>query len=79
MVTCAGMCCCYLTCTCIQNGATPVYVAAQNGQVGTLRALISAGNKFNAANVVSTECVSLIIVLYYTTFGFKLGQSTEIM
>ena len=53
MVTGTCMCCCYLTCTCIQNGATPVYMAAKNGHFGALKVLISAGAELNAADVVS--------------------------
>ena len=58
------MCCYYLTCTCIQNGATPVYIAAQQGQVGTLKALISAGANINTATVVSIECVNFFMHNY---------------
>ena len=37
----------------IQDKMTPVYVAASHGQVGALKALISAGANFSTANVVS--------------------------
>ena len=64
---------CYLTCTCVQNGATPVYIAAQKGHVGALKALISAGANFNAANVVSIECVNFFTYcLCYTAFGIQI-------
>ena len=41
--------CCYL----IQDKATPVWVAALNGHVGALEALIKAKADVNAADVVS--------------------------
>ena len=41
--------CCYL----IQDKATPVYVAAQNGHVEALSVLISSGADCNAADKVS--------------------------
>ena len=57
----------------IQNGATPVYIAAQQGHVGALKALISAGANINTAKMVSIECVNFFIhyCLYYTTFGIQ--------
>ena len=55
MVTGTCMCCCYLTCTCIQDKCTPVSTAAENGHIGALKALISAGAELNAADVVSIE------------------------
>ena len=41
--------CCYL----IQDGATPVFIAAQKGHVEALSMLISAGADINIANKVS--------------------------
>ena len=39
----------------LQNGATPVYVAAQNGQTAALDVLIRAGGDVKAAATVSRE------------------------
>ena len=39
--------------TLVQDKATPVYIAAENGHVEALSILISAGADFNAANKVS--------------------------
>ena len=46
----------------MQNKFTPVFVAAANGHAGVLSALISTGADFNAANVVSIECVKFQIL-----------------
>ena len=62
MVTGTCMHCFYLTCT--QNKVTPVFIAAETGQVGALKTLISAGAKFNVANVVSIECVDFIHIVH---------------
>ena len=52
---------------------TPVYVAALQGHVGALKALISAGAELNTATVVSIECVNFYTYcLYYTTFGVQI-------
>ena len=78
MVAGTCMCCCYLTCTCIQNSATPVYKAAQTGQVRALKTLISAGAELNAADVVSVECIYFYTYcLYYTTFGIQIGGEVQ--
>ena len=57
---------CY-TCTCMQEKATPVYVAAANGNVEVLSALIRSGADLNSANVVSIAIVPIVTCcLYYT-------------
>ena len=60
----------------MQDKITPVYVAAGQGQVGALKALISAGANFNTANVVSIECVSFVCTILYLEFksGAKYGN-----
>ena len=50
----------------MQENVTPVYRAAAVGQVRALKALIRAGADLNAANMVSIECVTFYICLYYT-------------
>ena len=53
----------------IQNKMTPVYAAASRGQVGALKALISAGANFNTANVVSkNNYVSFICTILHLEF-----------
>ena len=47
------LCFCYLTCTCMQDKMTPVFMAAQNGHVEALSLLISAGADVNLARKVS--------------------------
>ena len=72
------MCYCYLTCTCIQGGATPVYIAARTGQVAALKALISAGAELNTADMVSIECVDFYTYcLYYTTFVIQIRGKVQ--
>ena len=39
----------------LQSGATPVYIAAQNGQTEALDVLIRAGGDVKAADTVSRE------------------------
>ena len=46
----------------MQDKRTPVFIAAQKGQVGALRTLIGAGADLNAANVVSICCVNCYIL-----------------
>ena len=48
----------------MQGKVTPVYIAAAKGHVGALRALISAGADFNAANVVSIIFHFVCTILY---------------
>ena len=78
MVTGTCMCCCYLTCTCIQDKCTPVYIAARNGHVGALKALISAGAELSTANVVSTwQFLYIIIVCTIPQFGIQIRGKVQ--
>ena len=58
-----------------------MYIAAQNGQVGTLKALISAGANVNTAEVVSIYRMCQFFVhnycLYYTTFGIQIRDKVQ--
>ena len=44
-----------------------MYIAAETGQVGTLKALISAGANVNTATVVSIECVNFLYIIIVCT------------
>ena len=44
-----------------------MYIAAEKGQVGTLKALISAGANVNTAKVVSIECVNFLYIIIVCT------------
>ena len=70
------MCCCYLACTCIQDNATPVYMAAKNGHVGALKALISAGAELNTADVVSM-CQFLYVIIVCTIPHLKFNSGAK--
>ena len=55
-----------------------MYIAAQNGQVGTLKALISAGANVNTATVVSIECVNFLYIIIVCTIPHLEFKCTEI-
>ena len=69
----------YLTCTCMQSKATPVHKAAENGHVGALRTLVSAGADVNAANVVSIKCVNFTFCFYYAAIGIQIRNNRLII